>query len=268
MGAPKNRGYRRSWRNLLLDADYQLTFTLVMVGLSALVLVLLGGWVMRAADKSTSVSIDSVLGVGCAEPEPVASPAAVEVDDEPMQEGVEPEAAPAAPGEVVVEPPVVDIAAPPAPAAPSSAAIASYHLCVLQQAATIARLNAGRDRILWVLVSSGVLLCLGLFAYGIKMTHRVAGPLHKVSLYFAKLREGSYGDVHNLRKGDQLQKFYTRFRAAHDGLRRAEVEDLTQLRALLDAARRADAAAASPEVAAALRELELVVARKEAAGVE
>ena len=36
---------------------------------------------------------------------------------------------------------------------------------------------------------------LGLAVYGIKMTHKVAGPLFKVSLYLAKMRDGRFDKV-------------------------------------------------------------------------
>ena len=53
---------------------------------------------------------------------------------------------------------------------------------------------------------------LGLAVYGIKMTHKVAGPLFKVSLYLAKMRDGRFDKVYNLRKGDQLVDFYEHFK--------------------------------------------------------
>jgi len=45
MGGPRNKTYKRSWRNLLLNKQYQLSFTLLMVGLAALLMAGLGWWV-------------------------------------------------------------------------------------------------------------------------------------------------------------------------------------------------------------------------------
>ena len=47
-----DRSYKRSWKNLLLNKRYQLRFTLFMVGLSALLMVGLGIWVMWVADET------------------------------------------------------------------------------------------------------------------------------------------------------------------------------------------------------------------------
>jgi hypothetical protein len=334
MGAPNDRGYRRSLKNLVLDPEYQLTFTLVMVGFCAVVMTVLGAWVMDAAEKATTVSIDNVLGYGCPEPElassapsgavgatpvapgpggaapgpsadaraaahqPPASQRPPVVDHDPARERARPEveieiadeAGEIAPPQVevevevdaelvapeirVVEPEAGGEGAPNAledvwaePSAASGAAVLAYHLCRLQQAATIDRLRAGKRRIFWVLAGVGIGLCLGLFLYGIKMTHRVAGPLHKVSQHLVALREGSYGPVRPLRKGDQLHDFHEQFRLAHEGLRAVEREDVEVLRRLIAGAERVGASS-SPQLAATVAELRAILARKEAAGVE
>jgi hypothetical protein len=95
------------------------------------------------------------------------------------------------------------------------------------------------------------------------MTHRVAGPLHKLSLYFDDMRGGKLGVVYPLRKGDQLMAFYEHFRAAHAGVRRLQEEDVARLREVIAAADAAGVARRSPELAAALDELRAVLARKE-----
>jgi hypothetical protein len=55
MSAPQNKGYKRSWKNLLLNKRYQLRFTLFMVALSAVLMGLLGWWVMKVAGRATEV---------------------------------------------------------------------------------------------------------------------------------------------------------------------------------------------------------------------
>ncbi|RMH44588.1 MAG: hypothetical protein D6689_02035, partial [Deltaproteobacteria bacterium] len=69
MGKPKNRGYKRSWRNLVLDRGYQLRFTLFMVAVSAALMAGLGYFVKGAADKATDTAMNNVLGVSCKEPD-------------------------------------------------------------------------------------------------------------------------------------------------------------------------------------------------------
>jgi nitrogen fixation/metabolism regulation signal transduction histidine kinase len=92
---------------------------------------------------------------------------------------------------------------------------------------------AHNDKVmLAVLVAFGVLLSVVLSAYGIVLTHKIAGPLYKVTLYLDKIRDGRLGVVYNLRKGDELVEFFEHFKAAHDTLRKTTEADI----ALLDKA--------------------------------
>ena len=110
------------------------------------------------------------------------------------------------------------------------------------------------DRVLLIiLIGFGFVLSLVLAAYGIVLTHKVAGPLFKIAVHFDKIRDGKLGVVYNLRKGDQLVDFFDHFKAAHDALRKATEDDI----ALLD---KAIAAAGSGPVA---DELKAAKARKE-----
>ena len=89
------------------------------------------------------------------------------------------------------------------------------------------------DRVLMVtLIAFGFILSVVLAAYGIVLTHKVAGPLFKVANHLDKIRDGKLGVVYNLRKGDQLVDFFEHFKAAHDALRHQAEEDI----ALLDKA--------------------------------
>lgn len=60
MSRPKQASYKRSWRNYLLDAHYQLRFTLIMVGLAGILLVGLGYWVAWRTGKTTQIAIDQL----------------------------------------------------------------------------------------------------------------------------------------------------------------------------------------------------------------
>ena len=138
--------------------------------------------------------------------------------------------------------------------------IVSHHICEMRQAGKLDRLEAGRMRIFWVLLGTGILLMLGLAVYGIKMTHKVAGPLFKVTLYLAKMRDGRYDKVWNLRKGDQLMDFYEHFKAAHAGVVTMEKDDIERIKATIAAAK--DAGLSDHET---VKELETLLARKEKA---
>jgi hypothetical protein len=136
--------------------------------------------------------------------------------------------------------------------------IVAHWTCELRQAATFDRLERGRMRILWAMIATGVMLVLGLAIYGIKMTHRVAGPLFKVSLYLSKMRAGRFDKVYNLRKGDQLVDFYDHFKHAHGGIVQMQRDDIARIAAVVSAAEAAGAGA-HPAVA----ELREMLERKE-----
>jgi hypothetical protein len=92
---------------------------------------------------------------------------------------------------------------------------------------------AHNDKVmLAVLIAFGVILSVVLSAYGIVLTHKIAGPLYKVTLYLDKMRDGKLGQVYNLRKGDELVEFFEHFKAAHDAVRARTEGDI----ALLDKA--------------------------------
>ena len=345
----QSKGYKRSWKNLLLNKRYQLRFTLFMVGISALLMAGLGIWVMKQANEATTVAIDRVRGDACPKiPEltdiptndesgvplklpdgdgsdavgsaaPARVPSSVDPKDVAKHNAqtdllsvqalwcttAECKPEPSAPLQIKVKDcdayvkgklddpdavaalrktmiPVVkcdggqafSVADAPAqrhvnvqldessmtmtPAVPGDYAdrVVAHWTCEVRQAGSIDELQRGRVRILMVLIATGLLLMIGLAIYGIKMTHKVAGPMFKVSLYLAKMRDGRYDKVWNLRKGDQLVDFYEHFKTAHAGVVTLEKEDIEAIKALIAAA---DAAGAGESVG----ELRTIVARKE-----
>ena len=138
--------------------------------------------------------------------------------------------------------------------------IAAHWACELKHHGDLEELDAGRSLILYVLIVCGLILAVGLAAYGIKMTHKVAGPLFKITLYLNKMRDGRLDKVYNLRKGDQLVDFYDHFKTAHAGVVALEKDDIAQLKAVIAAA---EAAGAGEH--ASVVELREVLARKEKA---
>ena len=121
-----------------------------------------------------------------------------------------------------------------------------------------------RERMMrMILIGTGVVVSVGLFLYGIKMTHKVAGPLYKVTLYFDKVKNGKFDPVYGLRKGDQLIEFYDHFREAHSALRKRQEEDVAVLKGVVASAEKVDLASRSPETAAALEELRALLKAKE-----
>ncbi len=134
----------------------------------------------------------------------------------------------------------------------------------LRQAGAINDLQRGESKIRIVMVLTSVVLIIGLAFYGIKMTHKVAGPLFKVSLYLNKMRDGRFDKVWNLRKGDQLIDFYEHFKAAHAGVVTLQQGDIAALHAFIAAADAAhQASPMSADVVAKVDELRVLVTKKE-----
>ncbi|HEX8107315.1 MAG TPA: hypothetical protein VF516_06270 [Kofleriaceae bacterium] len=276
MTKPGDRGYKRSWKNLLINKRYQLRFTLFMVGLSALLMVGLGAWVMWVADETTAVSITSVRGDACPKLPAVNATGATSEDDPAVHapsmklDEADGAAAPA-PGSAAgsaadneeprhVKVQIDESSMTLTPTLPPDFAdrVTAHWACELRQAATFDRLERGRLRILWAMIATGIALVIGLALYGIKMTHRVAGPLFKVGLYLSKMRDGRFDKVYNLRKGDQLVDFYDQFKAAHGGIVAMQQDDIARIAQVIAAA---DAAGLGQHPVVA--ELRALSARKE-----
>src|SRR6266700_1885470 len=87
------------------------------------------------------------------------------------------------------------------------------------------------DRVvLWTIIGFGVVLVFSVSAVGILITHKVAGPLHKIASLFGRVRENRIGPAPaSLRKGDELQDFYSTFREMHQALRARVEEDVRVL---------------------------------------
>ena len=90
---------------------------------------------------------------------------------------------------------------------------------------------ANSDRVvLWGIIGFGLVLVLSISAVGILITHKVVGPLYKISSFFARVRDNRLGSVPaGLRKGDELQEFYSTFREMHQAVRDRVAEDVKVL---------------------------------------
>jgi methyl-accepting chemotaxis protein len=75
----------------------------------------------------------------------------------------------------------------------------------------------------------GIGLGLVLSLYLLAMTHRVAGPLFKIGMYFERMAEGKLGKVTPLREGDMLRDFYAAFKSMHEAVRARALADADQM---------------------------------------
>jgi hypothetical protein len=114
--------------------------------------------------------------------------------------------------------------------------------------------------LMYKMVGVGVGLVVILSLYLLIMTHKVAGPLYKVSLYFDKMKEGRLGKVTALRDGDMLQDFYTNFREMHDAVRKRAQDHVVTLETAGAALR--GKAGSDPKLAEALDVLDKHIAQR------
>jgi methyl-accepting chemotaxis protein len=90
-------------------------------------------------------------------------------------------------------------------------------------------LQSDDRKLVYAMVGVGIGLVVILSLYLILMTHKVAGPLFKVSMYFERMADGRLGVVTPLRKGDMLVDFFTSFKDMHDAVRARAQEDVASL---------------------------------------
>jgi methyl-accepting chemotaxis protein len=108
-------------------------------------------------------------------------------------------------------------------------------------------LESDDQALIYKMVAVGFGLVIILSAYLVIMTHKVAGPLFKVSMYFDQMADGRLGAVTPLRRGDMLQDFFGDFKAMHESLRARSQADVAAMEQALTALReaRGDAAGAA-----------------------
>ena len=123
---------------------------------------------------------------------------------------------------------------------------------------------AQSDRtVVWGIIGFGIILVLSIGGVGILLTHKVAGPLYKISSFFGRIRDNRLGPAPaKLRKGDELQNFYLSFRDMHQAIRGRVEDDVRVLQAALTAIE-ATPEGRAPSVQHALDELRQLRKRKE-----
>jgi hypothetical protein len=87
------------------------------------------------------------------------------------------------------------------------------------------------DRIVLLSIAGfGAILVMSIFAAGIFITHKVAGPLYNISRICGRVRDNKLSpSLRQLRKGDELQEFYSSFREMYEALRTRVAGDVQAL---------------------------------------
>jgi hypothetical protein len=119
------------------------------------------------------------------------------------------------------------------------------------------------DRVvLFGIVGFGVLLVMSIFAAGIYITHKVAGPLYNMSRICGRVRDNQLApSLRALRKGDELQEFYSSFRDMYEALRTRVASDVQTLGLAINALE--NASPKQPGMNEALAELRELRRQKE-----
>lgn len=121
----------------------------------------------------------------------------------------------------------------------------------------------GDSKLLLTMVLVGLGLAVVLAAFLIVMTHKVAGPLHKVSLIFDEMATGKLVKTAGPRRWDMLQDFHASFREMHDATRARVASDVAVMEQSLAALTAAGAPGDDPAVASMQR---LIARRRESLG--
>jgi hypothetical protein len=90
-----------------------------------------------------------------------------------------------------------------------------------------AQFRANDRVVLFSIAGFGLLLLVSIAGVGIWITHKVAGPLYSIASICARVRDNKLSPAmrQHLRKGDELQEFYSTFRDMYEALRARAGQD-------------------------------------------
>ncbi|HTJ46356.1 MAG TPA: hypothetical protein VL463_29830 [Kofleriaceae bacterium] len=132
------------------------------------------------------------------------------------------------------------------------------------QKEAVADMKARDEALVLKMIGTGLGLAVILVLYLVVMTHKVAGPLYKVSNHFDQMAAGKLPKIWGLRKGDMLQDFFASFKEMYDANRARMTDDVAAMEKLV-AACKAAGVAKSGDLSEELEALEAhVAARKQA----
>ncbi|MBI4509865.1 MAG: methyl-accepting chemotaxis protein [Deltaproteobacteria bacterium] len=137
-------------------------------------------------------------------------------------------------------------------------------LSVQMKATIVQALTRSDQSLLLKMVTVGLGLISVLSLFVMVMTHKIAGPLYKIGKYFDRIRDGQLPRVHELRRGDELQDFFEKFKEMDESLRARTKAEVEVLERFLGACRSAGMET-SRDLSHCLDELHAMKRRKELA---
>ncbi len=94
-------------------------------------------------------------------------------------------------------------------------------------------LNSNDNQLVLKMVGFGCALALILSLFLLILTHKVAGPLFKLSTHFDDLARGTFREVRSLRRFDMLHRFHRKFEDAHAAMRASLEADIAVMEAVV-----------------------------------
>ena len=221
--AEKAARRQRSIKNYLLDAHFQLKYTGYLVGVALLISVVLGVFLWRTSGKVVEES-----NVVVEESKKVSDVVKMQINNDPVY-GDNPELMKSF----------------------TESSADSDNRVAAQQGKVVAQ-----QRIMLGSVVGGLTLLVMLIGLvGIYITHKVAGPIHKMKLLLGQVSQGKLNfPRRGLRKGDELQHFFDTFLKMADDLKARQQANVDALDAGIDAAKTAGASESALTKLVALRD--------------
>ncbi len=201
--------YKRSYKNYLLDARFQLKWTGRIIFIALAISALMGVFLIRTSQEVTEQS-QKVIAQGSAlitESQKNSDLVKMQIKEQYQD-----------------SPELAKTFA--ASAADEDKKLQEKHGALEAQAAKV----RSQQRMMMITLVAGLALMVFLIGLlGIYFTHKVVGPIYKMKMLLKQVGEGKLNFYGKLRKGDELQDFFEVFAAMVEKLKdrqRGEVEEL------------------------------------------
>lgn len=220
--APK---YKRSIKNYLLDAKFQLKWTGRIIGLALGISAVMGGFLYRTSREVTEQS-EKVIAQGTA----LISESQKNSDLVKMQIRDQYADAPELAKTFNKSADELD------------KQLQQKHAALEAQAA---HTRAKQQTMMISLIAGLGLLVVLIGLLGIFFTHKVVGPIYKMKLLLRQVADGKLNFQGRLRKGDELQDFFEVFQAMVDKLKARQAAEVATLEAAMKEAQASGASDAA-----------------------
>lgn len=216
---------QRQLRNLLLDKKFQLKYTSYLVAIAAVLSLSLGVVVWKtsgqlvAQSERNAAQGQEIVHLGqevVAESRKVSAVVRMNIVKDPVYQD-DPDLLAAFNGEASEQDALL---------AQQRLRLEEQHDALVRQAADLRRFHSV---MLWSLALVLLLLVVGIGLAGIFVTHKVAGPIFKMTRHLRDVRKGRLEVPWGLRKGDELVEFFEEFRRMVATLRQHREDQIEEL---------------------------------------